>query len=115
MRSTGNYVYSRLGSQENKDAYRLAMKDCIGIASSGLENLDIIKTKIEGLRTEIEFNFPKKMFNSRLEEKRAFNMAIDQALNIIDCLEMRFIKGGFDSEPRNYRGKGMVYEDESIF
>lgn len=116
MKSTGRYVYHRLGTQETKAAYHLAMKDCIAYVSSGLQSLDLIKSKIEGLRTEADHNFPNKMFNKRLEEKHCFNMAINHAMDIVNSLEARFITGQSDSEPRGYKGYGILYDNtEELF
>lgn len=115
MKSMGHYVYRRIGTTEGKEAYRLAMKECIDHVSSGLTNLDMIKAKIEGIRDEASHRYPKRMFNKRLDEHRCHQMAIDQALDIVNSLEKRFILGQHDDAPRNYKGRGFVYEDQSIF
>ena len=115
MKSMGHYVYRRLGTVEGKEAYRVAMKECIQHVSSGLTNLDMIKAKIEGIRDDASHRYPKRMFNKRLEERRCHEMAVDQALDIVSSLEKRFILGQSDDAPRNYNGRGIVYEDQSIF
>lgn len=116
MKSTGSYVYHRLGTQEGKESYRLSMKECINYASSGLESIEMIKAKIEGHRSEAQHLYPTKLFNKRVEEYRCHHMAIDQALDIVNSLQGRFITGQYDLEPRGFRGKGIIYyEDKSIF
>lgn len=115
MRSMGHYVYCRLGTNEGKEAYRLALKECIVHVSSGFTNLEMVKAKIEGIRDEAAHRYPKRFFNKRDEEVRCHHMAVDQALEIVDSLEKRFILGQHDDAPRNYKGRGVVYEDQSIF
>ena len=116
MRSMGRYVHRRLGTQEGKDSFRNAMRHCISCVESKLENLDMIKARIEGLRDEAPHLYPEKMLNKRLEERRCHKMAIDMCIDIVNSLEARFITGQGDDAPRNYRGKGYVYyEDQSLF
>lgn len=116
MRSMGRYVHHRLGTVEGKESFRLAMTDCISHVESGLESLDMIKARIEGLREEVQHRYPKRMFNKRLEEHRCHAMAIDMAIDIVNSLEARFITGQADDAPRGYRGKGwLLYEDQSLF
>lgn len=116
MRSTGKYVHQRLSTEQGKEAYKLSMRECLKCVTSGLETVDMIKTKIEGHRNEATHLYVKSFFNKRIEEYRCHEMAIDQALDIVNSLEARFITGQCDSEPRGYRGKGIVYyEDETLF
>lgn len=116
MKSTGHYVYHRLGTQEGKDSYKLSMRECIKHVSSGLESVDLIRSKIEGHRSEAQHLYPAKFFNKRIEEHRCHYLAIDQALDIVNSLHGRFITGQYDLEPRGFRGKGILYyEDKSIF
>lgn len=116
MKSMGRYVHHRLGSLENKEAYRLAMQDCINHVSAGLESMDMIYARIEGVRDEAQHRFPKRFFNKRLEEYRCHDMAVDHAMDIVKSLEARFITGQSDSEPRAYRGYGIVYHNnEELF
>lgn len=116
MRSTGKYVYRRITTKQGKDAYRLSMVECIKVVSSGLENLDMIKTKVQSHLSETEHLYPKTLFNKRHEEIRYHEMAVYQTMDILESLEARFITGSCDSEPRGYRGKAIdIYEDESIF
>lgn len=115
MKSTGKYVYKRITQIESKKAYHRAMQDCIDCLSCGIENLDIIKTKINGLYEESNHLYKKSFFNKRTEEIQYHRIAIDQALAIINSVEIRFITGASDDVPRVYNGKGFLYEDESIF
>ena len=115
MKSMGQYVHRRITTVEGKEAYRLAMKECISCVSSGLTNLDMIKTKIEGIREEADHKYPKRFFNKRLEERRLHSMAVDQALDIVNSIEKRFVIGQSDDGPRNYKGIGLLYEDQSLF
>lgn len=116
MRSTGRYVHQRLGTSQGKEAYRLSMQECLNYVTSGLESIDMIKSKIKGHRNEAIHLYTKSFFNKRIEEYRCHEMAIDQALDIVNSLEARFITGKGDSEPRGYRGKEIVYyEDQTLF
>lgn len=92
------------------------MQEAIAIVDSGLESLDLIKIKIEGIRDDAQHRFPKRMFNKREDEIRCHTMAVDQALDIVNSLEARFITGQSDAEPRGRRSTGLVYQDdESLF
>ena len=116
MRSMGKYVHKRITTSEGKDAYRRAMQECIGYVESGLESLVMIKARVEGVRGDAEYLYPKSLFNSRREELRCHNLAIDQAVEIINSIEARFIIGQSDNEPRTYRNKGwLLYEDQDLF
>lgn len=116
MRSMGKFVHRRLGSIEGKEAYRIAMQDCINYVSCGLESMTMIKAKIEGVRDEAQHRYPKKFFNKRIEEYRCHDMAVSHALDIVNSLEARFITGQSDSEPRGYKGYGIIYEtNEELF
>ncbi len=116
MKSMGRYVHKRLTTSSGKEAYRIAMQQCINHVSSGLESLDMIKARVEGVREEVIHQYKKTFFNSRREEYKAWNLAVDQAMEIVNCLEARFIVGQQDAEPRIYRGsKWFLYEDENLF
>ena len=115
MKSTGHYVYRRITTNEGKESYRAAMQECIDHVSHGYTSLDLIKAKVNGVYENASHLYPKRMFNKRLEELRVHQMAVDQALEILHSLEIRFILGGADDAPRNYKGKGIVYEDQSLF
>lgn len=116
MKSMGRYIHHRLGLLENKEAYRLAMQDCIYHVSEGLESMEMIYARIEGVRGEAKHRFPKKLFNKRLEEYRCHDMAVDHAMDIVQSLEARFLIGQSDSESRAYRGYGIIYHnDEELF
>lgn len=109
MKSSGIYVYNRLTTHHGREAYRVAMKECISYVSCGLESMEMIKARIEGFKAEAEHLYPKRLFNSRYEERRCHHMAINQALNIVNTLEARFITGQCDSEPRGYKNRGYIY------
>jgi hypothetical protein len=116
MRSMGTYAYYRLPNQECKEAFRLAMKDCIVQVTSGIENLEMIKLKIEGIRPEADHLYPSKMFSKKLEHKRGHNIAVDMALDIVNSIEARFVTGQYDSEPRAYKNHGWTYiNGEGLF
>ncbi len=116
MKSMGRYVHKRLETKQSKEAYRLAMQEAINYTSSGLESIIMIRARVEGIREYAEHTYKKTFFNSRREELRGHNMAVDHALEIIDAIEARFIIGQADSEPRPYRdSKWYLYEDENLF
>lgn len=116
MRSMGRYVHRRIGTQEGKDSFRDAMRQCISCVESGLESLDLIKARIEGLRDEAQHLYPKTFFKRREEEYKCHAIAIEISIDIVNSLEARFITGQGDDAPRGFRGKGFVYvEDESLF
>lgn len=117
MKSVGRYVHKRITSKKGKDAYRYAMKECIQCMSEGIQNLDMIKKRIEALESEIQARYPTTFFNrTRSEERVHFMMAINQALEIVRSLEGRFLTGMSDASPRGYGDKGTVYHhDEELF
>ena len=115
MKSTGYYVYGRLGSSNGREAYRLAMKECIDVASSGFTNLEIIKTKILSVGENASNLYPTSFFNKRLESYKCHEMAVANALDIVCSIEKRFITGSSDSASRIYKGIGVLNEDKSIF
>lgn len=115
MKSTGNYVHARISSPEGQIAYEAAMRECVQIVSSGLLSIDMLKSKVEAHRAEAVHLYQRSFFNKRLEEYRCHEMAIDNALDIIRSLEGRFITGQSDTDPKSFRGKGIIYEDKSIF
>ena len=115
MKSTGHYVHKRIVGDLGKKAYQVAMQECLDHVQHGYTNLDLIKAKVQGVYDNALHLYPKRMFNKREEERRCHQMAVDQALEIISSLEKRFIVGGADDAPRTYNGKGIVYEDQSLF
>lgn len=115
-KSTGNYVYKRIYVDKNRIAYKNSMSMCIDVLKQGLTNVDMIRLKVEGLREESQHLFKKSLFNGRVDEINYHNMAISHTIDIINKLEMRFITGGYDPEPRNYRGHSLdVYDGSNIF
>lgn len=116
MKATGAYVYTRLQTPKGKEAYRLCMKSCIEHTKAGWLTTYMIKCKIEGLRSETEHLYPKKLFSKKTEEIKCHNMAIDHALEIVSSLEGRFILGQSDAEPRHLkRGCFIYYNNDNLF
>lgn len=115
MKSTGNYVHSRIAAESGKEAYKASLDECIKIVGSGLLSLDMIKSQVEAHRAEAVHLYKTSLFNKRLEEYRCHEMAVDNALDIIRSLEGRFITGQSDTDPKFFRGKGTIYEDKSVF
>jgi len=115
MKSTGNYVYRRIQNKKEKEAYRRAIYKAVALVKENFETFEFLKAKITGMRQDADTLFPKNLFNKRVHELRAFHMAIDHALEVISSVEGRFITGQSDAAPRNYNGKGFLYEDQSIF
>ena len=116
LKSTASYVHHRIGHQRGKDAYKEAMTSAISILKEGIQNLDIVKTKIISLKDETKHLYKPTIFNKRQEEIAYYNIAIDQALEIVSKLEERFIVGMSDLEPRGFKNKGIVIlSNEGIF
>lgn len=116
MRAMGKYVHRRIQTPKGKLAYRDSMRECIIYVTSGIENLDMIRTKISSVRDDIKFRYPKKFLNSRREEITQANLAVDHAVEIFDAIVARFVTGSSDETPRAYRSLGEVYsDDEGLF
>lgn len=92
------------------------MQECLDHVRSGLESMEMIKARIEGVREEANHRYKKTMFNGRREEFKCWNLAVDQAMEIVNSIEARFLNGQQDAEPRIYRGSTwFLYEDENLF
>lgn len=116
MKSMGRYVHARLTTTEGKQAYQKAMQFCINETSLGLTNLEIVKARIQGVREDSIHRYKKTLFNRRHQEFNAWNLACDQALEIVNSIEARFLNGQHDAEPRMYRNSTwFLYEDENLF
>lgn len=76
--------------------------------------MDMIKSRIASIKDEARMRYPKKIFNNREDEVNHYNLAVDQAMEIVRSLEARFITGTSDSEPRGYIGKGVIYHYDSL-
>jgi hypothetical protein len=115
MKSMGKFVYKRIPTPKGKMAYHHAMKQAIHFVSQGLESMDMIKARIEGIRDEADTKYPKRFFNKREDERSHHHLAVDHALDFINSLEARFITGSSDAAPRGYNGKGIVYDGDELF
>jgi hypothetical protein len=107
MKSTGRYVHHRIATLKGKDAYLKAMRSCIGVIALGFTDLSIVKTKVGAVREEANSKYISNFFNDRKIEVEYHNMAVDQALEIVNTLEARFITGLHDPEPRAYKNSTM--------
>lgn len=114
MKSTGNYVHSRMYDDRHQKAYRLAMTECIK-AASDIDDLERIKTQIAWIKEDVVNIIKPTFFNKRTTEIRYYLMACDHAEQVVLSIEKRFITGGADSEPRAYKMGGYIYEDKSVF
>ena len=116
MKSTGQYVHHRILNEDNKDAYHSAMKQCIAFATSGEQDLFIIKDQVLSVGINFYKKNPRTLFNKRKQEKLYNDMAVDQALDIINKLEARFLTGHCDKEPRAYDNIDVVFGgNENLF
>lgn len=115
MRATGDHVHARIPTIKSKKAYENALKRAIAFSRVGFESVDLLKTKIESIREDAVLIFPKKMFDKREDEVRHFNLAVDQALEIVQNIHARFVTGASDSAPRTFKDKGQIYLDKSVF
>ena len=116
MKSTGQYVHHRILNEVSKDAYRDAMKLCIGFATSGEPDLFIVRDQIALVKYSFKDRYPKSIFNRRKQERLYNDLAVDQALDIFDKLNARFITGACDKEPRAYKNIDVVFGgDDNLF
>jgi hypothetical protein len=114
-KSTGNYVYKRILSEKEKAAYRTSMDQCLSILNEGFNNLSIMRTKIESLKEETLHLYVPTLFNNRKSEVVYHNLAIDQVIEIMFKLELRFLGGG-DIEPRHLKNKSLfTYTNSDTF
>lgn len=115
-KSTGNYTYQRTMNTKAKEAYKIGLISAIEILHLNFENISIIKTKIQGLREEVDHVFKPSFLNDRTTEILYYCLAITHATDIVENLEKRFITGGSDSEPRKYHKMNVhIYEDNGVF
>jgi hypothetical protein len=116
-RSTAKYVYRRIGVDRSKDreAYKIGILSCISVFEEGFHNLEMIKTKVNALKDESRFLFPKNLFNNRTSEIKYYNVALNQVIEIIRSIEVRFITGGSDEQLRGRSYITLLDKDEGIF
>ncbi len=115
MRSMGYYVFRRIDSKEGREAYRLAILECIGHVSAQHIDLGRIKSEIIHTMSKASAQYQSKLFNNREKEKQCHIMAAEQAMEIVESIEARFITGQADRTPRIYKFGGHVYEDKESF
>lgn len=117
MKSTGRYVHKRIPTLKGKRAYHSSLKQCIAILNSGITSLDMVKTKIDVIKTEASLVYTTSLWTrNRDDEINHHNLAVEQALEIIEKLEARYINGAFDSEPRGFGHRTETYHyDENLF
>ena len=113
MKSMGQFVHKRIGTLNGKEAYRLAMKECISYVEQGLESVDLIRAKIKSIKDDVDHRYPKKLFSKKEEERRHHAMAVDHALEIVNALNARFITGHGDVNIRGYAGGKIVHGNGS--
>lgn len=107
MRSTGKYVLKRIGDQTNGDIYVAFMKKAIHIVEYNDSYDDIIKA-LSSHRDSVRTTFKPTFFNNKTREQFHAYLACDHAMDIVKQLYGRFVTGLSDSEPRNYKGKGLL-------
>lgn len=83
-------------------------------ASSGVA-ISMIRSKIEGLQDEVNHLFPRRLFNKREHERKGYSLAVEQALDIINSIESRFVTGGGDDGPRFHKNYHPLYEVDGLF
>lgn len=115
-KSTANHSIYRILNKDSKKAYETAMRQCIQQLESGWTNVDVIRQKIKGVEDEMDFFYKEKMFGINSDNRRYYMLACRHVLSIVDSIETRFITGGHDAEPRNYKNTGvLLHENKSIF
>lgn len=115
FKASANYVNSRIMSDSQRNAYKMSARYCLSVMSEDIA-VSMIKKRISSHRDEAKHLYPSSLFRGRENEIHYHNLAITHALDVISKLEMRFITGGCDSEPRNYKNKELyVYYDEDLF
>ena len=117
MRATGNYVYSRISHLSGKEAYALAMKECIDyIDFYGIGELESLKDNISNTRCDIDKYYPISFFKSNKTQREFYFLACDNAEEIVNNLEKRFITGYLGTDTKFFNMKGIyLYENKSIF
>lgn len=115
LKATGNYVYFRLGSDKEREAYKDATSAAITYLDSGIESVDILRTRILSLEDEVEHLFKKTLFSSKDAEIRAYRLGINNAIDIVNNLEKRFITGGGDMSPRVVKHISEYSSDKKVF
>ena len=115
MRATGRYVHRRLEGKDAKAAYKLAMSECINNIHTGWLDLNIVKSKIEGVRSEANHLYKDGFFSSKKAERQAHMLAVDHSLEIVNKLETRFITGGSSTSVKRPHNDGDTYYEDKSF
>jgi hypothetical protein len=116
-RSTAKYVYRRLAKNGKcRDAYADGMKTCIDAIKWHDRDIDQLRGRFTAIKMLAEDRYPKRWYRSNDEARSYYEMAVDQAVSVLNSIEGRFITGMSDPDPRMYRNRGLlIYEDEGIF
>lgn len=111
VRSTGNYVLSKMDTSTGSFIYRKTMLRCIDILSQS-NDLDISESLILDFKSSGNHLYPNKFFRSN-KEIIYHNLGCDQVLDIIHSIRTRFVVGGSNS----YKSlkERWLYEDKSVF
>lgn len=114
VRGTARYVHLRILSS-NRDAYLSAINEFLFRLKIAKDMTDI-KISICDVKYGGDVKFKNRfLIFPKGEEKRLYKMACQHIEDIVNSVEMRFVTGGFDAIPRNYKYGGIcVYKDEGI-
>lgn len=116
MKSTGRYVHLRIHNQKHKDVYASALKKCIALVEANPTDFDLYRFNIMQRENYEAYEYRPSFWNKKTHERHYATMAARQALEIVDNLYGRFVTGMSDTEPRNYKGKGIILPgDEGVF
>lgn len=115
MKSTGSYVAHRIHDKKFKDIYIAAMKKCISLVEQ-YDDFESYRFEISQREHYEAHEYRPTFWNKKKQERYYALMAVYQALEIVDKLYARFITGMEDTEPRAYKGKGILLpSNEGIF
>jgi len=116
LRASAKYIDRRIMYKHQKDAYRLAITECLYHIEYGWKSIDVIRQKIQGVRDDVDHYYKVGWFNKNASNRTYYLMACDLADQVIDSIETRFIVGSRDPELKSYRNnKVYLDEDDSIF
>ena len=116
MKSTGRYVHLRIHDRRYKEVYANALKKCIALVEANPSNFEAYRFEIMQRENYEAFEHKATFWNKRTQERYYAIMAARQALEIVDKLYGRFVTGLSDTEPRSYKGKGILLPpDEGVF
>ena len=116
MKSTGRYVHLRIHNQKYKEIYASALKKCIALVEANPSDFESYRFEIMQRENYEAYEYRPSFWNKKTHERYYATMAARQALDIVDKLHGRFITGLSDTEPRSYKGKGIILPgDEGVF